>query len=121
MPLATKASRPSKESTSDVAVSRVRPSPRSSNTRRSRATPSGTPSKVKVWTMSSDGRTSWKQPWKPYSSPSRDVHVAVRPAGAAVEVVDPHLEAARPEPLDDELGVGVGPEDLRRAGRRTRG
>ena len=35
----------------------------------SSATPSGTPSNVNVWTISSDGRTSWKLPWKP-NSPS---------------------------------------------------
>ena len=40
------------------------------------------------------------------------VQVAVGPAGAAVVVVDGHREVARAEPLDDELGVGVGPEDL---------
>jgi hypothetical protein len=70
MPLAIIASRSAKESHSEVEVSRVRPSPRSSSTTFSSATPSGMPSKVKVCTISSSGRTSWKQPWKPYSSPS---------------------------------------------------
>jgi hypothetical protein len=69
MPLDTKASRPSKESTSEVDSSRVRPPPRSVKTSRSSATPSGIPSNVKVCTISSAGRTSWKEPWKPYSSP----------------------------------------------------
>src|SRR5437763_80024 len=45
------------------------------------------------------------------------VHVAVGTAGAAVPRVDAHLVAAGPEPLRDELGVGVGPEDL--PGRRV--
>ena len=36
----------------------------------SSATPSGIPSNVKVWTIRSS-RTVWKQPWKPYSSPSK--------------------------------------------------
>ena len=73
MPLATNASRPSKLSTSDVAVSRVRPSPRSSKRSVSRATPSGTPSKVNVWTMSSFGTTSWNEPWKLASKSSRAI------------------------------------------------
>ncbi|SIG56374.1 Uncharacterised protein [Mycobacteroides abscessus subsp. abscessus] len=33
----------------------------------SRLTASGKPSKVKVWTMRSFSRTSWKEPKKPYS------------------------------------------------------
>ena len=45
------------------------------------------------------------------------VHVAIGPSRTAVEVVDPHLVAARPEPLLQELGVGVGPEHL--CGRST--
>src|SRR5580693_9457535 len=72
MPLRSHASRPSKLSTSDCVRSRVRPSPRSSNRNVSSATPSGSPSKVKVCTMRS-GRTSWKQPRNPYSVPSRTV------------------------------------------------
>src|SRR5215471_15292780 len=70
MPLASQASRPSKLSTSDWVRSRVRPSPRSSNHNVSSATPSGSPSKVKVCTIRS-GRTSWKQPRNAYSTPSR--------------------------------------------------
>src|SRR3984893_985603 len=69
MPLRSHASRPSKLSTSDCVRSRVRPSPRSSNHSVSSATPSGSPSNVKVWTIRS-GRTSWKQPWNRYSVPS---------------------------------------------------
>src|SRR4051812_16800559 len=52
----------------DCVRSRVRPSPRSSNHSVSSATPSGSPSNVKVCTMRS-GRTSWKQPRNPYSVP----------------------------------------------------
>ena len=73
MPLATNASRSSNESTSDVAVSRVRPSPRSSKRNFSSATPSGTPSNVNVCTMSSFGRTSWNVPLKPASKPSLEI------------------------------------------------
>ncbi|MEZ5227995.1 MAG: hypothetical protein R2710_15375, partial [Acidimicrobiales bacterium] len=62
IPLAIIASRPSKLSTSDVATSRVRPSPRSSNVSRSSDTPSGKPAKVNVCTISSPGRISWKLP-----------------------------------------------------------
>src|SRR5215471_6430645 len=69
MPLASQASRPSKLSTSDWVHSRVRPPPRSSNHNVSSATPSGSPSKVKVCTIRS-GRTSWKQPRNAYSTPS---------------------------------------------------
>src|SRR6266566_1865935 len=69
MPLRSHASRLSKLSTSDCVRSRVRPSPRSSNCSVSSATPSGSPSKVKVCTIRS-GRTSWKQPRKPFSVPS---------------------------------------------------
>src|SRR5215467_15111684 len=70
MPLRSHASRLSKLSTSDCVRSRVRPSPRSSNHNVSSATPSGSPSKVKVCTIRS-GRTSWKQPRNAYSTPSR--------------------------------------------------
>src|SRR5215831_3795388 len=70
MPLASQASRPSKLSTSDCVRSRARPPPRSSNHNVSSATPSGSPSKVKVCTIRS-GRTSWKQPRNAYSTPSR--------------------------------------------------
>src|SRR5438270_1712415 len=45
-----------------------------------------------------------------------DVQVAVRPACAAVVMIDAHLMAAGPEPLHHQLGVGVRPEDLRRGG-----
>src|ERR1700730_1019567 len=69
MPLRSHASRPSKLSTSDWVRSRVRPSPRSSNHNVASATPSGSPSNVKVCTIRS-GRTSWKQPRNPYSVPS---------------------------------------------------
>src|SRR6266404_7046405 len=69
MPLRSHASRLSKLSTSDCVRSRVRPSPRSSNHNVSSATPSGSPSNVKVCTIRS-GRTSWKQPWNLYSVPS---------------------------------------------------
>src|ERR1700724_3153022 len=69
MPLRSHASRPSKLSTSDCVRSRVRPSPRSSNHNVTSATPSGSPSNVKVCTIRS-GRTSWKQPRNPYSTPS---------------------------------------------------
>src|SRR5258708_36629286 len=69
MPLRSSASRPSKLSTSACVSSRVRPSPRSSNHNVSSATPSGSPSNVKVCTIRS-GRTSWKQPWNLYSVPS---------------------------------------------------
>src|SRR5580700_1804050 len=69
MPLRSHASRPSKLSTSDCVRSRVRPSPRSSNHNVSSATPSGSPSNVKVCTIRS-GRTSWKQPRNRYSVPS---------------------------------------------------
>src|SRR6185312_7289425 len=69
MPLRSHASRLSKLSTSDCVRSRVRPSPRSSNHSVSSATPSGSPSNVKVCTIRS-GRTSWKQPWNRYSVPS---------------------------------------------------
>src|SRR2546423_235717 len=69
MPLRSHASRLSKLSTSDCVRSRVRPSPRSSNHSVSSATPSGSPSNVKVCTIRS-GRTSWKQPWNQYSVPS---------------------------------------------------
>src|SRR3712207_9375312 len=41
------------------------------------------------------------------------VHVAVGAAGAAVVVVDRHLESARAEPLGDQFGVGVRAEHLR--------
>ncbi len=40
------------------------------------------------------------------------VHVPVATAGAAVVAVDAHLVTPRPEPLDDELGVGVRAEHL---------
>src|SRR6202035_4712944 len=69
MPLRSHASRPSKLSTSDWVRSRARPSPRSSTHSVSSATPSGSPSNVKVCTIRS-GRTSWKQPRKRYSTPS---------------------------------------------------
>src|ERR1700754_1254091 len=69
MPLRSHASRPSKLSTSDCVRSRVRPSPRPFNHNVSSTTPSGSPSNVKVCTIRS-GRTSWKQPWNPYSTPS---------------------------------------------------
>src|SRR5215470_972754 len=69
MPLRSHASRLSKLSVSDCVRSRVRPSPRSSNHNVSSATPSGSPSNVKVCTIRS-GRTSWKQPWNAYSVPS---------------------------------------------------
>ena len=70
MPLRSQASRRSKLSHSDAARSRARPSPRSSNHIVSSATASGSPSQVKVCTIRS-GLTSWKQPWKPVSTPSR--------------------------------------------------
>ena len=44
---------------------------------RSSATPSGSPSNVNVWTITSFGRTSWKLPWKPNSSCAPDMQVAV--------------------------------------------
>ena len=69
MPEESIPSRASKLSTRDTATSRVRPSPRSSKVIVSRATASGMPSQVKVCTSRSS-RTVWKQPWKPYSSPS---------------------------------------------------
>src|SRR6266498_5725183 len=69
MPLCSHASRPSKLSHRDDASIRVRPSPRSSNTMVSSATPSGSPSYVNVCTMRS-GRISWKQPRKANSAPS---------------------------------------------------
>src|SRR6195256_4607329 len=69
IPLRSIASRPSKLSTSDCVRSRAWPSLRSSNHNVSRATPSGSPSNVKVCTIR-PGRTSWKEPWKPYSLPS---------------------------------------------------
>src|ERR1700736_3591233 len=69
MPLRSIASRPSKLSTSACVRSRAWPSLRSSNHNVSRATPSGLPSNVKVCTIR-PGRTSWKEPWKPYSVPS---------------------------------------------------
>src|SRR5207249_5008824 len=40
------------------------------------------------------------------------VHVPVRTAGPAVEGVDAHLEIARTEPLDEQLGVGMCAEHL---------
>ena len=63
MPLASHWSRASNESHRLVACRRVRPSPRSSKVSVSRATPSGMPSQVKVWTIRS-GLTVWKQPRK---------------------------------------------------------
>lgn len=55
-----------------------------------------------------------------------DVQVAVRATGPAVPVIDAHREVAWSEPVHDQLGVGVGPEDLGRRcvelpAMRTRG
>ena len=70
MPLRGHASRPSKLSTSDcvAAAHGRRPGPRTATSpARLRSAP---PSNVKVCTIRS-GRTSWKQPRNPYSTPSR--------------------------------------------------
>ena len=54
-----------------------------------RATVSGSPAKVKVWTMRDPGTISWKLPKNRYSLPSSSrLRVPVGPAGAAVPVVD---------------------------------
>lgn len=40
------------------------------------------------------------------------MQVAVRAAGTAVEMIDSHLQAARPQPLADEVRVGMRTENL---------
>ena len=87
----------------------------------SRATPSGMPSQVKVWTMSSSGRTSWKQPRKPYSSSPRDVHEAPGAAGPAVPGLDPDLHVLRAPSTGRRARGRRGRGRPSRPARRTRG
>ena len=86
----------------------------------SSATPSGSPSQVKVCTIRS-GRTSWKQPWKPNSTPVADRDVAPAAAGGGVPAVHGRRHAVRPDPAGEQLGVGVRPEQLRRGGHEVAG
>src|SRR5690606_31695796 len=120
MPLRSHASRPSKLSTSDWARRRVRPPPRSSNQSVSSATPSASPSNVKVWTMRA-GRPTWKQPGNPYSAPSAIATYRLvppwRPAAYSTRVAVPSGPALRAHPPGVELGIGVGAEQL--VGRRV--
>ena len=111
----------SKLSTSDVAVSRVRPSPRSSRCSVSRATPSGTPSKVNVCTMSSLGTHVVERAVETRLEVVARHRVAPGAAGAAVEVVDPGSSCCPARSTERRAQGRRGPGRPSRAGRRTRG
>ena len=52
----------------------------------------------------------WKTPWKPHVLPSVGVDVAPVAAVADLPPLDGHLVLAGAEPLDEQLGIGVGLE-----------
>ena len=116
-----KESRYSKLSTSDVAVSRVRPSPRSSNRCFSRIDEVG----GAVGGEGLDDQLVRDDVVE--RAVDAALHLlpghrdAVRPAGPAVEVVEPDREAVGPVPPHEQVGLDVGPEHLLRVGRRTPG
>src|ERR1700730_7407674 len=107
MPDDSRASRASMFGQIDRPRSRLRPSPRSSNHRYSMFTMSGAPSNSKVWMMNSLSRTLWNTPLKPERPPVGFVHIAGAAAAFEVPVLDRHLQVMRPQPLLDQLGLGV--------------
>ena len=58
------------------------------------------------------GRTSWKHPRKACSSSPSGRDVAPAAAGPGVPVVDARAETVRSHPADEQLRVGVRPEQL---------
>jgi hypothetical protein len=111
MRLATKASRSSKESTSDVEDSRVRPSPQSSKGQLLERDAVRLALEGEGLDDELAGAHLVEGPVEAELVAVTGVDVVIGAAGAAVPGVDSHLVAARPEPLDDEPGVGMRAED----------